>query len=419
MTMYRPDINGKGQALGGDRTTTGALLISYIPHFAICDGRGFILRGDKTGVCPKCGKAGTVVEGDPDYTWEGTPIAVDRNIVNCGCPYGTNRIIAPLGPLSSSKPAEPMRAANHSSQPLVSPPSSQTGPSHSQSLATEDKPKSNDKGPLTPELIAVAGSQHDSRSGNKMMFIGQAARELGEFKRSKPALARTLVLFTPSYNDAMLSAARSSAEGYGAKVVIVTNARELIDYLNSGKDRTQSPIEQLSLFSHGVPQRIAFGYHITGDYQMSLDVLNYSKISPQAFSPTAQIDSYACRTGMGNRPEYPIEEAIQFFPQTNESLAQLLANHLQVKVRAYVRRSDYRNTWGTFDERRMGDLCGITDNSVPGQEWCKKWNLLRKERKDNNDEFDFTYQKIGALNPVISGDTPIGVPGGHLEFLPK
>ncbi|EXF45309.1 PAAR motif-containing protein [Pseudomonas sp. BAY1663] len=201
------------------------------------------------------------------------------------------------------------------------------------------------KKPLTPELIAVAGSQHDKGSGNKMMFIGQAVRELAEFKRSKPALARTLVVFTPSYTDAMLSAARSSAKAYGAELVSVTNANELIDYLNKGKDRQQSPIEHLSLFSHGVPHRIAFGYQLAGDFQMSLDVLSYNKISPLAFSSTARIDSYACRTGMGNRSDFPIEDGIQFFPQTNESLAQLLADHLQTKVRAFVRRSDYKNTW--------------------------------------------------------------------------
>lgn len=417
MTAHRPDIDGKGQALGGDRTTTGALLISYITHFGICEGRGFILRGDKTGTCPKCGKVGTVVEGDPDYTWDGIPMAVDRNMVSCGCPEGTNRIIAPLGPLSSSKPAEPMRTAAPSGQNLFSPPASQAKPS--QSLAAEDNPKTSDKAPLTPELIAVAGSQHDQRSGNKMMFIGQAVRELGEFKRSKPALARTLVVFTPLYNEAMLSAARSSADSYGADFITVTTVKELIAYLNSGKDRAQAPIEHLSFFSHGVPQRIAFGYHTTGDYQMSLDVLNYNKLSPQAFSPTAQIDSYACRTGMGNRSEYPIEDGIQFFPQTNESLAQLLANHLRVKVRAFVRRSDYKNTWGTFEERQIGKLCSVTDDTMPGDDWCKRWKNLEQERKNSNDSFNFTYQNLGAINPVISGDTPIGVLGGHFDFLPK
>ncbi|WP_225607675.1 MULTISPECIES: PAAR domain-containing protein [unclassified Pseudomonas] len=415
--MSRPEIYGRGQALDGDKTTSGATLISTLTYSATSLSRGIVRMGDPTTTCPRCGREGVVAEGDPRNKWDGALCAVDGNIVSCGCPHGSNRIIAPLGPMSLSKVAEPIKAANQSSHSLTSSPNAPA--KSNQTLTATEKPEATEKGPQTPELIAVAGSQHDNASGNKMMFIGQAVRELGEFKRSQPAMMRTLVLFTPAYNGTMLSAARSSAEAYGASVVTVTNAVELIDYLNSGKDRKQSPIKQLSLFSHGVPHRVAFGYHTTDDYQMSLDVLNYSKLSPQAFSPTARIDSYACRTGMGNRPDYPIEEAIQFFPQTNESLAQLLANHLRVKVRAYVRRSDYRNTWGTFEERRMGDLCGITDSSVPGQEWCKKWNLLRRERKDNNDEFDFTYQKTGALNPVISGDTPLGVPGGHLEFIAK
>lgn len=227
------------------------------------------------------------------------------------------------------------------------------------------------------------------------------------------------MVFTPSYSEAMLSAARGSADGYGAGFIGVANVQELIDYLNQGKDRKQSPIEHLSLFSHGVPHRIAFGYQLAGDFQMSLDVLSYEKISPSAFASSAQIDSYACRTGMGNRSDFPVEDGIQFFPQTNESLAQLMANHLGIKVHAFVRRSDYKNTWGSFEERRMGDLCGISGNAAPGKEWCRKWETLEKERKNSHRLLEFTYQTMGAINPVISGDTPLGVPGGHFEFLPK
>lgn len=252
-----------------------------------------------------------------------------------------------------------------------------------------------------------------------MMFIGQAVRELAEFLRSKPALTRTLVVFTPSYSEQMLSAARDSAEGYGATIVEITTAQELIDYLNNGKNRQQSPIERLSLFSHGVPQQIAFGYELPERSRMALDVLNYTLISPRAFSRTAQLDSFACRTGMGNRPDHPIEEAIQFFPQTHESLAQLLANHLRIKVHAFIRRSDYKNTWGSFEERQLGKLCNVSENTTPDGEWCRDWASMAKERKSTNDMFDFTYQAMGASNPVISGETPVGVPGGYFEFLPQ
>ncbi|MCU1722963.1 hypothetical protein [Pseudomonas sp. 5P_5.1_Bac1] len=110
--------------------------------------------------------------------------------------------------------------------------------------AAANKSRSTASGkPLTPELIAVAGSQHDNGSGNKMIFIGQAVRELAQFKRFNPALTRALVVFTPSYNEDMLIEARGSADVYGADIVEITTTQEFIDYLNHGKERRQSPIE--------------------------------------------------------------------------------------------------------------------------------------------------------------------------------
>ncbi|MDA8484862.1 EF-hand domain-containing protein [Pseudomonas resinovorans] len=273
--------------------------------------------------------------------------------------------------------------------------------------------------PQEPELIAVAGSQHDGSPGNKMMFIGQAVRELALFMRNKPGLARTLVVFTPLYNEAMLSAARESASLYGANFVEVESAQQLINYLNYGKDRRRYPIEHLSFFSHGVPHRIAFGYQLSDDFRMSLDLLSYKKISPLAFSTIAQVDSYACRTGVGNRSDFPGEDFVQLLPQTNESLAQLLANHLKLKVRAFIRRSEYKYTWGSREERNLAKLCGLASSQAPSSEWCQRWSALRNEREKFEKEIGSAYQIIGALGQVVSGDSPIGLPDGYFDFYPK
>ncbi|WP_371369025.1 PAAR domain-containing protein [Pseudomonas sp. QL9] len=410
----------------GDQTTYGKIISATATWYE--EGKPLAKTGDMAW-CSNCKGAFPIIGSVTDWL-ESVPYVATGDRVACRCPnhvvYGSTTqytsTVSDAQSASASQPAASTTAQpTHHAEPVRMATSAQASSPVplAQPQSAPDKPEANPKPELTPELIAVAGSQHDNSSGNKMMFIGQAVRELSEFKRSKPALTRTLVVFTPSYNEAMLNAARGSAEAYGAGFVSVSNVQELIDYLNRGKDREQSPIEHLSFFSHGVPHRIAFGYQLAGDYQMSLDVLSYSKISILAFSSAARIDSYACRTGMGNRPEYPIEEGIQFFPQTNESLAQLLADHLQIKVRAFIRRSDYRNTWGTFEERQLGKLCEISDNAAPGEEWCRKWRVLEKERADSDRVFNFTYQAIGAISPVLSGDTPIGVPGGHFEFLPK
>ena len=227
------------------------------------------------------------------------------------------------------------------------------------------------------------------------------------------------MVFTAGYSAEMLASAKESAELYRADFVTVQGIEELFRYLNQDKDRKQSPIEHLALFSHGVPQRIAFGNELADESSMDLNVLNYRKLSPAAFADDARLDSHACRTGMGNQPDLPIEEAVQFYPQTRESLAQLLANHLRVKVRAYIRRSDYRNTWGSFEERRLADLCGLSDNQAPSIAWCRSWRELDKERRKNSSENKYTYQTSGAMNPVISGTTPYGAPRGQLEFIPQ
>lgn len=105
--MARPNAYGRGQALDGDKTTSGATLISTLSRRATCNRRGIIRRGDPTTACPKCGKPGVVAEGDTRIKWLGEPTAVDGHIVSCGCPFGSNRIIAPLGSLSPKSTSHP------------------------------------------------------------------------------------------------------------------------------------------------------------------------------------------------------------------------------------------------------------------------------------------------------------------------
>ncbi|MGC9745618.1 hypothetical protein JTH53_27070 [Pseudomonas capeferrum] len=265
-----------------------------------------------------------------------------------------------------------------------------------------------------PEMIAVAGAQHDSSLGNKMMFIGQAVRQLSEFRRNSPENPRTLIVFSHTYTQDMLKAAQESAEIYGAKFIAVQHVNELIEYINSGTDRNISPIEHLAIFSHGVPHKIAFGYETSKGFELEFTWIHLEKIKPVSFSGSAVFESYACRTGMGNRSDFPIEDIIQGMPETNVSLAQRVADHLQIKVKAFIRRSDYRNTWGSFEERQMGKVCDISGERAPDGEWCGRWKMLEKERAKTIESDGFNYQLTGAINPVISGDTPLLSPGGFL-----
>jgi uncharacterized Zn-binding protein involved in type VI secretion len=94
--MVRGSVNGLGQGLHLDVTTTGALCISSLPK-ASHGERGVLRLHDVTTPCPRCGKTGVIVGNLMPYMkYEGLPVAVHGAQIRCGCPPGTNKLIAPL-----------------------------------------------------------------------------------------------------------------------------------------------------------------------------------------------------------------------------------------------------------------------------------------------------------------------------------
>lgn len=91
--MARAIVDGLGQGLHGDKTTTGATCIGNFP-WSTQDGRDVLRIGDSTTPCPKCGKAGTILEGSPAIHWHGRATALHGALIQCACPTGDNRLIA-------------------------------------------------------------------------------------------------------------------------------------------------------------------------------------------------------------------------------------------------------------------------------------------------------------------------------------
>ena len=96
----RPNIRGKAMALNGDKTTTGASCIATVTT-AICNGKPMLRVGDPTTPCPKCKQLGKVMTGENSFMNLGQLQAVDGSIVQCGCPYGANKVIAGDPPVMS------------------------------------------------------------------------------------------------------------------------------------------------------------------------------------------------------------------------------------------------------------------------------------------------------------------------------
>ncbi|WP_324660774.1 PAAR domain-containing protein [Enterobacter bugandensis] len=107
-------VHGKNVGLHGDKTSTGSECIATRTGFTVM-GKLKLYIGDKTTPCPKCGKVGVIVSGDHRQT-NGVAVAVDGAEILCGCPQGTNFLIAPgtvevNAPSRAIAPVEPVQHA--------------------------------------------------------------------------------------------------------------------------------------------------------------------------------------------------------------------------------------------------------------------------------------------------------------------
>ncbi|MGU3486382.1 PAAR domain-containing protein [Enterobacter bugandensis] len=114
-------VHGKNVGLHGDKTTSGAQCIAARPGMSVM-GLLKLYIGDKTTPCPKCGKVGIIVDGDHRCS-NSVAVAVDGAEIRCGCPQGTNFLIAPgtipqlsatsarMAPVAAPEPEQHAQAA--------------------------------------------------------------------------------------------------------------------------------------------------------------------------------------------------------------------------------------------------------------------------------------------------------------------
>ncbi|QHG64472.1 PAAR domain-containing protein [Pseudomonas putida] len=102
----RVNLDGRGQAVDGDTTTTGAICIATGTGYT-SDGREVLREGDPTTECPLCGQEGMVAEGVEFFISSGRRVAMDGALVVCACSPGSNRVVAPLNEAPPSRQARP------------------------------------------------------------------------------------------------------------------------------------------------------------------------------------------------------------------------------------------------------------------------------------------------------------------------
>jgi uncharacterized Zn-binding protein involved in type VI secretion len=77
----------------GDKTTTGCTILpaGHLWHIV---NKPIAAVNDPVSTCPNCGKPGIITDGAGCVFYDNQPAAVDGSMVSCGCPPGSNRVIA-------------------------------------------------------------------------------------------------------------------------------------------------------------------------------------------------------------------------------------------------------------------------------------------------------------------------------------
>jgi len=274
------------------------------------------------------------------------------------------------------------------------------------------------------EYIVVVGTeQHRNTWAMKMMFFASAVRDIRALaKGPQDKVVISLIYFTDGYNATEIQAVKESI-GEQTNVIPINSTAEFVAYL--GKDKIYDPvlkreicrkISSLSIYSHGLPSLIAFGYHGPNSETQSFSSGDVLSIPQTSFDPAAVLTSYACRTGispMAISETFPAGDASAFPMQ---SLAQQLADHLRIEVRAWLTRTLYEDIWNDGNDERY-----IQDNiDLPHMGLQSGKSALSPGGWFSSAKNDYAHwNKRGAYGAVKGGAWPRGLSNSPRSYFPQ
>jgi hypothetical protein len=281
------------------------------------------------------------------------------------------------------------------------------------------------------ELCIVVGAENYNNSyGLKMMFFAPAVRDLLAAKDQYDCYR--LIYFADGYNAAEITQVIASLHDMDVTLVAVNSVDELLKELNLKTPVCK--IQRLNIYAHGVPLAIRFNYHGSTDEACSFNIKHVSKIEKTIFSADASIWSYACRTGNAVPDDYSphIIDHIRHFEgdfeidptfqsdsdaKPEESLAQMIADHTERPVYAWLTRTLYERIWD--DQGDLQYRKGFVDISHLGIDggWkreLKDW-IPFSETDDKDDVV--LWNKQGAKRGGLGGSTPENLSNKTKKFV--
>jgi len=283
------------------------------------------------------------------------------------------------------------------------------------------------------EIIIVVGSDSEGEAisqwlhgpdsgthkeyGNKLRFGAQAVREVRENYTKENYL--TVFIFTDGYNDEELNAFQAGILRYNSKgnIIRVNSVSQIIQHINFGNSlipRASVKIGIVKIFSHGIPNSIEFGMYGKNDKGQRFNHDTANALREQSFDAQAEVWSFACRTGNYDSRINASSSSFSYGPnwmddvQPDKSLAQRIADQLNVLVYAYLVRTDYSPTYAEGpDIAYRKEYIDIEDDMV---------DLSGRDLSGN-----LTYDKVlwnrrGAYAKPRAGTSPGGIPRTLYKF---
>ncbi len=153
------------------------------------------------------------------------------------------------------------------------------------------------------EDMRRAGEQHDRWWGN---FIATAMTRVKELRKAQPNMPITWLVYRDAYvrrsnvdKKPYTSWIQEKQAKYNLKVVWFSSGAEIINYINSGTNRSRTKIAGFEYFGHSNKYCFMFDYSsdIYGVSTSWLHQVDLKKIRASAFAPNAYCQSWGCHTG--------------------------------------------------------------------------------------------------------------------------
>ena len=174
--------------------------------------------------------------------------------------------------------------------------------------------------------------RHDRWWGN---FVRTARIRIDQLKKAtNNAVNITWLVYRPAYESRatedgqpLIANIESVRDKYGIKLVWFNTADELINYVNSGQDRSSVKVSGFEYFGHSNKFCFVFDYsnHVLGASKDFLHQADLKRLNRKAFAKGAYCKSWGCHSG--------------------EAFSQEFKRVTGIKMIGAIGKTDYSETW--------------------------------------------------------------------------